>query len=241
KLAFTRVSNGTADVWVHDFSSGVTTQVTTDPEYDESPSWSPDGRQLIYQGRVKAKQSLLIAAIDGSKSPTPVAMDEPAFGGRFMPDGQTILFSVAKPATGSDLKIASVVHPDLQSDLTSDPGQEVGPEPSPDGRWLTYISDRTGRFEIVLARLIRDGATFHLGQRVAVTSTGGKDPIWRNDGREIAYLAPDGTLMAVNVTIAGEAVTLGKPTPIFRLLSDAGGWGATWTATGDLTKFIVVE
>jgi hypothetical protein len=80
-----------------------------------------------------------------------------------------------------------------------------------------------------------------LGQRLPVSPSGGIDPTWRKDGREIIYLAPDAMLMAVSVAADGEAVTLGKPTPLFKLPADAGGWGSNWAGTADLTKFVVAQ
>jgi eukaryotic-like serine/threonine-protein kinase len=93
----------------------------------------------------------------------------------------------------------------------------------------------------VIARLLGGGTAYRLGQRLAVSTGGGIDPAWRQDGRELIYQASDATLMAVSVTVEGEAVTLGKPMPLFKLPADAGGWGSNWAATGDFTKFVVVE
>ena len=74
-----------------------------------------------------------------------------------------------------------------------------------------------------------------------MSSGGGIDQPGGKDGREIVYLAPDAMLMAVSFTFSGEGVTLGKPTPLFKVKADAGGWGANWTATADLTRFVIVE
>ena len=134
-------------------------------------------------------------------------------GGGFMPDGSTILFSRLTASTTNDLAVAHLDRPDAIVALTNEPGQELLPTPSPDGRWLAFVTDRTGRPEVVIARLFSDGTTFRLGQRLPVSAGGGIDPTWRKDGREIVYLAPDATLMPVAVTVDGEAVTLGKPTP----------------------------
>ena len=78
-------------------------------------------------------------------------------------------------------------------------------------------------------------------QRLPVSSGGGIDPHWRRDGREILYLGPDRTVMAVSLSMAGEAVATGKPVALFRLPVDAGGWGANWTATTDHTRFVVID
>jgi len=67
KLAFTRAGKGTADIWLLDFQSGATTQLTTDPGYDENPSWSFDGKALVYGGSVSQGSGLVIATIDGSR------------------------------------------------------------------------------------------------------------------------------------------------------------------------------
>lgn len=95
---------------------------------------------------------------------------------------------------------------------------------------------------MVLARIVTDGTRSRLSdQRIAVAVGGGIDPSWRNDAREILYLAPDRTIRAVGVTIAGDAVSIGKPVPLFRIPADAGGWGANWTANSDHTKFVAVD
>ena len=239
KLAFTRAVGGTADIWVHDLASAATTQVTTDPDYDENPSWSPDGRRLIYQGR--PDDTLLVATLDGSSPILKVPGGSQLTGGGFMPDGRTIMFSRITASTTNDLAVAHLDRPDAIVALTNEPGQEFLPTPSPDGRWLAFVTDRTGRPEVVIARLFSDGTTFRLGQRLPVSPSGGFDPTWRKDGREIIYLAPDATLMAVSVAADGEAVTLGKPTPLFKLPADAGGWGSNWAGTADLTKFVVAQ
>ena len=91
KLAFTRAVGGTADIWVHDLASAATTQVTTDPEYDENPSWSPDGRRLIYQGR--PDDTLLVATLDGSSPILKVPGGSRLTGGGFMPTEARSMFS----------------------------------------------------------------------------------------------------------------------------------------------------
>jgi hypothetical protein len=128
------------------------------------------------------------------------------------------------------------------SDLTSEPGYVGQASPSPDGQWLAQVTDRTGRSEVVLSRFVEDGPRLRLNaQRLPVSSAGGVDPHWRADGREIIYLAPDRTLMAVSLTINGNAVSLGKPARLFRIPADAGGSGSNWTASGDHTRFVVVD
>ena len=241
KLLFTRALGGTADIWLHDFSSGATTQVTSDPDYDENPFWSPNGRQLIYQGRPQGVEGLLLATLDGSAPPVYLARGPRASFGRFMPGGRAVLISRSDVGTSNDLAFLSLDRPEALTQLTSGAAREQEPAPSPDGRWVAFVSERAGRPEVVVAQLLTEGTTVRLDAPRPISSAGGIDPEWRHDGREIVYLAPDSMLMAVSVTIAGSAVSVGKPSPLFKVTADAGGWGSNWDATADHTKFVVVE
>ncbi len=83
RLSFTRAAAGTADIWLHDFQTGATTQVTTDPDYDENAEWTPDGRVLAYQGSTATGRALVVTTIDGSDGRRSIAPDERASTGRF--------------------------------------------------------------------------------------------------------------------------------------------------------------
>jgi Tol biopolymer transport system component len=212
--------------------------VTTDPDYEENASWSPDGRRLAFEGH--ADKFVRVATLDGSM-PVQQAVGPRVTLGAFLPEGRALLFSQLRAKSMNDLAIVPLDRPNQVIALSEDPGHELQPAPAPDSRWIAFVTDRTGRPEVVIGRLIGEGTTFRLGQRLPVSSTGGIDPAWRQDGREIVYLAPDSTLMAVSVTSSGEGVALGKPTPLFRLPADAGGWGSNWAASANFTKFLLVE
>jgi len=241
KLAFTRAAKGTADIWLLDFESRATTQLTTDPGYDESPSWSVDGHALAYDGRVGEDSGIVLATIDGSRSPRVAVSGTFVAGADFLAKRPALLVAHVTER-GTNLAIARLDEGRAMSELTSESGYQGQASPSPDGQWLALVADPTGRSEVVLSRFIEDGPRLRLSaQRVPVSPAGGMDPHWRADGREIIYLAPDRMLMAVSVTIHGDAVSLGKPAPLFRLPADAGGWGSNWTGSADHTRFVVVD
>lgn len=158
-----------------------------------------------------------------------------------MPDGRAVVMSRASVGTRNDLAFLPIDHPEAVTPLTSSAARELEPAPSPDGRWVAFVTERGGRPEVVVAQLLNEGTTVRLDAPRPVSSAGGIDPEWRSDGREIVYLAPDGMLMAVSVTIAGSAISLGKPSPLFNVPAGAGGWGTNWAVTADHTKFVVVE
>ena len=97
---------------------------------------------------------------------------------------------------------------------------QPGGEFSPDGRWLAYESNESGRFEVYAQPFPEAGGKWQM------SSAGGTQPRWRRDGRELYYVAPDARLMAVPVAVSpdGKTLDLGVPAPLFRtrLASGAG-------------------
>ena len=242
KLAFTRAARGTADIWLLDLESSTPTQFTTDPGYDESPAWSPDGRTLVYDGRVAEKAGVVLAPIDASQ-PSRVFAEHGMMAGeaQFIPQRRALLFVLTRDQQ-RHFAIARLDGAGGFEDLASDRGYVGQAAPSPDGQWLAFVTDRTGRMEVVLSRFVEDGGRLQLNtQRVPVTSAGGIDPHWRADGREILYVGLDRTLTAVSVLMQGQTVSLGKAVRLFRLPADAGGSGANWGANADHSKFVVVD
>jgi Tol biopolymer transport system component len=99
--------------------------------------------------------------------------------------------------------------------LLNAPYSEYSPSFSPDGRWLAYVSDESGRAEVYVRRYLQ-------GDRFTVSTGGGNGPLWRRDGKEIFFQGQDqgeGKVMAVAVTAVGDRLELGKPTPLFTMRS----------------------
>ena len=94
---------------------------------------------------------------------------------------------------------------------------------SPDGRYVAYQSNESGQFEIY----VRPFPSQPDGQRQLVSTLGGIAPRWRPDGKELYYIAPDGTLMAAPIALKGTALEPGVPTPLFQPPIVAGGVNAT--------------
>ena len=120
-------------------------------------------------------------------------------------DGRWLLYVVASERA-FDVWALDVMQQKAEPVLQS-AANEVQPRLSPDGKWLAYASDETGRWEIWVRGF---GAT---QGRWVISSSGGTQPVWRGDGRELFYLAPDGVLQAVSVGDSWQAVS---PHPLFR-------------------------
>ena len=119
------------------------------------------------------------------------------------------------PLTGASKPFALV-----QRDFDQAQGQF-----SPDGRWVAYASNESGRYEVLVRRFAepRDGGLSTDPETVAVSTNGGTAPRWRADGKELYFIAPDGTVMATDV-LGGAQLSVGIPRALFRFAGSHGDW-----------------
>ena len=162
--------------------------------------------------------------------------EEPLTGGDAMvvdtwtPDGQ----SVVVRTVGRAVYTVSV-HGDRTPHLLVDtPYTEDKLHISPDGRWVAFNSDESGRFEVYVASFPK----FTSKQQLSVH--GGVQPQWRADGRELFYLAPDGTLMSVGVEPGGEFVAR-APATLFRTSADPNANRPQYAVTADGQRFLALD
>jgi Tol biopolymer transport system component len=174
-------------LWLYDLARGTLEPLSRGGE-GYWPIWSPDGRQVVFGWRENGQDSLRSQLADGSAPPDVVAMT--SFSpGSWLPDGDLLgVVTNSTPvngvATGYDLMVATLsakpvrVLPVLQT-----PDNEHAPEASPDGRWLAYRSNRSGRAEVYVQPYPGPGA------RTAISVGGGMSPAWHPQGHELFYPA----------------------------------------------------
>ncbi|HKH74370.1 MAG TPA: hypothetical protein VKA59_23585 [Vicinamibacterales bacterium] len=155
-------------------------------------------------------------------------------GGNWTFDNRYIVYTGSDPRTKLDLWMLSVADrkpiPFLQS-----PFNEMHGQVSPDGRWIAYASDESGTWEVYVQTFPAPGA------KRTISVGGGAEPYWRRDGRELFYLAPDGTLMAVPVKNHGDAFEVGRALPLFqaRIPADIITFRNHYAPSGDGQRFLV--
>jgi len=212
RLAIGLLTDAGDDIWVKQLPRGALSRVSYDPAPEYRPRWTRDGRAVtflssrtavgVYQHRADGagKDSLLTAG----------TIDEAVRS----PDGAWLLFrdgATASLSGGRDIKGIR-----LGADTTRVPVIVTGFDEeaialSPDGKWLAYQSDETGRTEVFI-RSFPNTETF----KRQVSNGGGAAPLWSRDGRELFYLSAGKDMMAARVT-AGAPITVGQPAALFHV------------------------
>jgi eukaryotic-like serine/threonine-protein kinase len=219
RLAYARVDPQTQapDVWILDMSRGTTARITSERLVDASPVWSPGGDQLVFRSNRASTigvELYLTSASPGGAVKKFFALDDA--GSRtisnaiptYWPPSGDVLFYVATADAGYGIWTKAVEQGSPRVILdTKD--NELHPAVSPDGRWMAYASDQSGRYEIYVQDF-PGGA-----QQTVVSTNGGMQPQWRGDGRELYYIQADGSLMQVTVR-AGERFDSATPTALFK-------------------------
>ncbi|TDI11953.1 MAG: serine/threonine-protein kinase [Acidobacteria bacterium] len=198
-----------ADIWTYDLERQVLSRLTSGWD-NEFPVWSHDGSRIIYSRWEQGENSLSWIRSDGSGEPTLLFSDaHRKFPSSVSPDGQYLLFSEFNPQTNMDIWLLPLARPEDARPLLATSFAEAEPAVSPDGRWLAYLSDESGRPEIYVTSF-PDG-----GRRWTISNGEGWHPLWSRDGSEL-FFEQQGQMMAVAIG-AGESFSPGKPRRLFEL------------------------
>jgi Tol biopolymer transport system component len=178
------------DIWVEDLERGSTLRLTTSADHDVMPVWSPDGTQVAYRAGTLDKPAIGFAASDGSGvKRTTACPKSPCQPSDWSPDGRFLVLTVG----GTDVWRLPVGSEGQAQPLLTEPFTERDARLSPDGRWIAYVSDETGKPEVSVRSLTGTA------RRYVVSSGIGDQPVWRHDGGELFFAGPEGRLFAVSV------------------------------------------
>jgi eukaryotic-like serine/threonine-protein kinase len=234
RIAATLVDPATqrSDVWVIDIVRGTTTKLTFDPENDSSPTWSADDQRIYFTSQRSGKGDVFVKSSFGTGTEEPVyGSPEVDFLQSLSPDG---LFGWVQSNLGRQSWDTFRVNlrDGTASAFLATPYSEVQAAASPDGRWLAYSSDETGRAEVYVQSLSNDGGKWQ------VSTDGGGFPLWTRGGREIIYQGRDSKLIAVAIE-AGATFSAGVPSVLFDPRMRSNIPGRMWDATPDGERFLV--
>jgi eukaryotic-like serine/threonine-protein kinase len=218
QVALFRLVGGNVDVWLIDVGRGVPTRFTFDSADDVMPLWSHDGHRIVFSSNRRGAHDLYLKSTASGSEET-LLLQSPQFkvATDWSSDGRFLLYQSVDPKRNNDIwalpldkdgKPSGQPVPVVQTDF-----DEHGGQFSPDGKWIAYVSLKSGRYEVYVQPFGRPG-----GGEIRMSIDGGDQVRWRPDGRELFYVARDGRLMAVPVRVGsnGETVEPGTPVPLFQ-------------------------
>jgi eukaryotic-like serine/threonine-protein kinase len=194
------------DIWIHELARGSATRMTFDPALDQAPVWSADSQKILFASNRSGNFGLYRKNADGSGSEEELAN---LGGAIFNPwdwsrDGKYLLIR-----KGNELGYITWPDQVLQT-LFQSKWAVRGAQFSPSGRWIAYASNETGSMEVYVSPFPSANGKWQ------VSSAGGQEPKWRNDGKELFYLSADGKIMAVPVS-TGAGFEAGTPIALFQI------------------------
>jgi Tol biopolymer transport system component len=212
------VNAGNPDIWVLETKRGVFSRFTSDVADDVGPVWSPNGDRIAFSSNRTGVPDIYQKAVTaGGSEERLLSTAQPKSVTDWSPDGRLLLFSSRDPKKGTDIWALPLdgdgkPFPVVQTDF-----DEQGGQFSPDGHWIAYQSDESGRAEIYVQRFP------DRGNKWQISTNGGSQIRWRRDGRELFYVALDGRLMAVAIGVSSNAQAPEVGTPVALFAPPLGG------------------
>jgi serine/threonine-protein kinase len=190
RIALTMVESGTPQLWVKELPDGPMTRLTTDEGATRRPAWAPDGLRIAYvtnDGGLSHARSVLADGSSAGAFDVLLQRENPVEEVFFGPEGNRLLFSEFTGERDSDLGFSDL-ETESETSLLASAFDEQAVSLSPDGRWMVYGSDSSGRYEVVVRPFPSAES------RVQVSTNGGTNPVWAHNGREIFFIDGDGWL-----------------------------------------------
>jgi len=224
-------SSGEEDIWIYQINSGRRIRLTVDG-VNRWPIWTLDGSRIVFQSD---SSNLSWKSADTSGEEEVLFTHETGYAVRplsWTPDGQTLAFYLVNPTTNRDIWMLPLGSEPLSFLTTS--FDERAAMFSPDGRWLAYVSNESGRDEVYVQPYPGPG-----GKQI-ISTEGGTEPVWAQDGRELFYRQQD--QMMVVALEAGSTLSISQPQLLFAGSYYRGNFGnPNYDVSSDGKQFVMVK
>jgi serine/threonine-protein kinase len=242
QLLAVEVEGPSHNLYVYDFGRAVLADITTDG-VSHWPVWSPDGTQLSYRSGPMGQFKLWHIPADRSRAPQQVpgtGVSQSAES--WSPDGNVIAYTSVSPGIPVRIRMARLDGNRPAEPADNEKGPEGSPKFSPDGRWLAYCSNESGKPQVYVQAFPGPGA------KIQISNDGGTDPVWKRSGGELYYRNGD-SMMAVAVSTS-PSFNAGRPQELWKdhyshgMSSSCGPPGATssnYDVTADGKRFLMIK
>jgi serine/threonine-protein kinase len=220
------------DIWIYDLSTETRRRFTLDGASSNDPAWSPDGKRIAFSADRPSRKDLLVRNADGTGSETQLVVREGLqWPSDWTRDGH-IIFTDVPLDEDRDIWVVKADGSEAPVPYLDTPAIEKSAQVSPDGRWIAYDSNAPGRFEVLVNTFPTPSAS-----PVIVSATGGTNPRWGRDGRELFYWNAD-RLIAVRLDLSGQPRVLNRTTVL--KTSYAGADHPNYDVHPDGKRFVIV-
>jgi Tol biopolymer transport system component/DNA-binding winged helix-turn-helix (wHTH) protein len=237
-VALDRTVDGNRDIWLLELAGGRLSKLISD---GYAPRWSPDGRRVVFSSDRNGVSDLYMMSASGAaREDVILTTPQNKSVTDWSPDGRFLLFRSLDPSTGHDLWALPLEgdkkpFPAVKTKFVDAYGQF-----SPDGKWVAYQSNESGRPEVYLQPFPGPGT------KVPVSTSGGAQMRWRRDGKELFYISLDSRLMAVPIRRApdGDGIDPGAPVPLFAVrvgdpVPPRAGYNQSYVVSPDGQRFLM--
>ena len=228
RVAVERQAQGNPDLWLLDGTRQ--SRMTFDPARDLFPVWSPNAARIVFRSSRTGPGDLYqMLTNGGGVEERLAAADQIMTPTSWSPDGRFVLYMRTDSKANADLWMVPMVGDHTPSVFLKTPFRETWGAFSPDGRWVAYQSDASGRDEVYVRPFVppTPGASADTpgagGGQWLVSAAGGIMPVWRPDGKALYYLNPAGDMMTVSLTVVGATLAPGAPVVLFPTRIVGGG------------------
>jgi Tol biopolymer transport system component len=227
-------TNLNSELWLIDLARGTPTRFTSGPSPSDYPVWSKDGSQIIFRVYRGGRYMLYRRPANGDKDEEMLLEIGGEVPSSWSSDGRYLLFRRYNGTTDQDLWVLPLTGDRRPISFLDTEFGEEGGQFSPDGHWVAYTSNESGRNEIYVREFSPTATAGSPAAGTPISKGGGIQARWRGDGKELFYLGPDRNLMTVDARM-GPGFQSGPPKTLFQLPLGA----VAWDVTADGKKFLV--
>ena len=238
RIALTVTTAVGQHVWIKPLDGSPASRLTFAGAVNLRASWTLDDRSVMFVSDRSGASLLYQKRADGATAAARIPLyDERAvFGIEPSRDGSWLIFRTDNQAAGRGDILAIAAGDTVPVELIATPAEEVAPTLSPDGRWLAYTSDESGRREVYVRPFPDVSET-----KLQVSTSGGSEPLWAHSGRELFYRTSDNNLIAVQV-VRDPAFSLGTQRPLFSVVRyQPGPFNRAYDVTRDDQRFLMIR
>jgi serine/threonine protein kinase len=221
-VVWSRTVQGNRDIWQFD---GVrASRLTFDAGRDDYPLLSPDGTAVVFRSNRIGRGDLFRKTIGSAvEEELLLASDQSTTAKTWSADGRYLLYQSIDPESNSDLWVLPMQGDPTPWPFLRTPFREAYGAFSPDGRWVAYHSNESGRPEVYVLPFVPPGSSQPAAAARLISAAGGTFPEWAPDGRELYYLNPAGAMMAASIAVEGDLLVPGVPEMLFPTRITYGG------------------